>query len=132
MITRDLRNPYGILGLPFGASADEASRAFARRARGMRRRSDGAEALTQLTWALNQIQEAIKDPRTALHIYRVPADPGALEPKEQGVLNPPPECMNRTTYSSERDWAALLDAARKEAHQAVIADLAERSPLPSR
>lgn len=131
-MTRDLRNPYGVLGLPFGASADEASRAFARRARGLRRQANGTEALTQLTWALNQIQEAIKDPRTALHIYRVPADPAALEPQERGVLNPPPEGMERTTDSSDEDWAALLDAARKEAHQAVIADVAERSQLPTR
>lgn len=131
-MTRDIRNPYGILGLPFGASADEASRAFARRARGLRRQANGTEALTQLTWALNQIQEAVKDPRTALHIYRVPADPGALEPRRQGVLAPPPERMERTTEPSEQDWAALLDAARKEAHQALIADVAARSPLPSR
>jgi len=128
----DLRNPYGILGLSFGASSDEASRAFARQARGLRHQDDGTEKLTQLTWALNQIQEAIKDPGTAVHIYRVPADPSALEPTDHGLLNPPPEPMDRETESSDADWAALLDAARREAQQALVSDIAKHATLPAR
>jgi hypothetical protein len=131
-VIHDLRNPYGILGLPFGASGDQASRAFARRARGLRHQADGTEKLTQLTWALNQIQEAIKDPRTALHIYRIPADPGALESRERGVLNPPPERMDRTTGPSDDDWVALLDAARSEARRALVADVLAQASLPAR
>lgn len=128
----DLRNPYGILGLPFGASRDDASRAFARVARGLRRQSGSTERLTQLTWALNQIDEAIKNPRTALHIYRVPADPGALEPEQPGILKPPPERMARTTPDSTAEWDELLGRARLEARAAIIAEVASASTLPTR
>lgn len=132
MTIHDLRNPYGILGLPFGASRDVASKAFARKARGMRRQTGSTELLTQLTWALNQIEEAVKDPRTALHIYRVPADPGALEPDQPGLLRPPPEPMSRATPPSEADWTALLNAARLEAQRAILVEVASTSSLPPR
>jgi hypothetical protein len=128
----DLRNPYGMLGLPFGANREAASRAFARKARGLRRQPGSTEALTQLTWALNQIEEAIKDPRTALHLYRVPADPGSLDPEQPGVLKPPPVPLARTTPPSADAWAALLDTARGELRNALLVDLAERTPLPAR
>ena len=76
------RNPYVMLGVPFGSPRDVATRAFARKAKGQRRSrvSESKGELTDLTWALNQVSEAIRDPRTALDIYRVPADPNALEP----------------------------------------------------
>lgn len=128
----DLRNPYGMLGLPFGASREAASKAFARKARGLRRQAGSTQALTQLTWALNQVQEAIKDPRTALHLYRVPADPGSLDPDLPGVLKPPPERMERTTDPSDAEWAALLDMARQEAHRAVLAEVSAHVELPGR
>lgn len=128
----DTRNPYGILGLPFGAGRDAATRAFARRARGLRRQSDAGDKLTQLTWALNQIEEAIRDPHTALHIYRVPADPGSLDPDEWGVLNPAPERMGRTTGPSATDWSELVELARHEAKRALLFDLAAHAHLPQR
>jgi hypothetical protein len=131
-MAHDLRNPYGLLGLPFGAARETAARAFARKARGLRHQPGNTEVLTQLTWALNQIEEAIKDPRTALHIYRVPADPGSLDPEQPGVLQPPPVRMERTTPPSDEDWAALLDTARREAQRALLADVAATSALPNR
>jgi hypothetical protein len=131
-VTYDLRNPYGMLGLPFGAPREAASRAFARKARGLRSQAGGAAVLTELSWALNQIEEAIKDPRTALHIYRVPADPESLDPEQPGVLKPPPERMARTTDPSEADWAALLDEAGREAQRALLDEIAAHSALPGR
>lgn len=128
----DDRNPYILLGLPFGASRDVASRAFAQRARGLRRQANGTEHLTELTWALNQIQEAVKDPRTALHIYRVPADPGALEPDQPGVLRPGPIRMARTTAPSEQMWGALLASAQSEARAAIRAEVAQQATFPQR
>jgi hypothetical protein len=128
----DLRNPYGMLGLSFGASRDEASKAFARAGRGLRRQADGTEKLEQLTWALNQIEEAIRDPRLALHIYRIPADPGSLDPEQPGMLRPEPERMPRTTGPSDEAWAELLTLARQEAQRAVLVELATMSPLPDR
>jgi hypothetical protein len=131
-MAHDLRNPYGMLGLPFGAARETAARAFARKARGLRHRPGNTEVLTQLTWALNQIEEAIKDPRTALHIYRVPADPGSLDPEQPGVLQPPPVRMERATPPSDDDRAALLELARCEAQRALQADVAATSALPTR
>lgn len=128
----DTRNPYGMLGLPFGASRDAASRAFALRGRGLRRQPDSAAKLTQLTWALNQIEEAIKDPRTALHIYRVPADPGSLDPDQSGVLKPQPERMDRETGPSAADWSELVDLTRREVQRALLVDLAAHAQLPQR
>ena len=102
------RNPYVVLGVPFGASRDVATAAFARKARRLRRQPGGAEMLTDLTWALNQIEEAIDDPQTALHLFRVP---DALTSDSEGVLSPPPEPMGRTSAES----TAALKAFREEA-----------------
>jgi hypothetical protein len=86
------RNPYLILGLPFGAGREEANAAFVRRARRARRGELPGVEQTDLTWALNQIDEAVGDPRTALGTYRVPALPEAFAaPASAGLLRPPPE-----------------------------------------
>src|ERR1700727_1939597 len=70
------RNPYVILGIPFGSSRARANVAFARKARSLRRAgAAGHDALTDLTWALQQIDEAIRNPAAALELYRIPANP---------------------------------------------------------
>ena len=128
------RNPYTMLGIPFGAPRDVATRAFARKAKGQRRArvNSGGAQLTDLTWALNQVSEAIRDPRTALDVYRVPADPGALEPIGEGVLRPGAEPMPRTTASSEVEWSRLLEAAREEAVSVLHHEIASAATLPER
>lgn len=132
----DTRNPYVILGIPYGANRDVATRAFARKAKGKRRTrgsdSAGTGELTNLTWALNQISEHIRDPRTAVDVYRIPADPSALEATGTGVLRPPAELMARTTASSDAEWARLLDAARDEAVAALHEEIANTAVLPTR
>jgi hypothetical protein len=133
-MTSGTRNPYVILGIPFGATRDQAARAFARRAKGQRRAREATERLTELTWALNQVQDAIADPRTALHVYRVPADAVALEPQGDGILRPRPELMARKTHDedSRRAIGAMLDSARSEALHAVHAEAAASVQLPPR
>lgn len=128
------RNPYVMLGVPFGSPRDVATRAFARKAKGQRRArvSERKGELTDLTWALNQVAEALRDPRTALHVYRIPADPNALEPIGEGLLRPGPEAMPRTTESSGAAWARLLDAAREEAVAALHEEIAMTTALPER
>jgi hypothetical protein len=132
----DRRNPYVMLGIPYGAPKDVANRAFVRRAKGQRRRrvSDVSTStdLTNLTWALNQVSENTRDPRTALHVYRVPADPAAFEPDGEGVLRPGPELMGRTTDSSEGERVRLLEAARLEAVAALQAQISSDAVLPQR
>lgn len=130
----DPRNPYVMLGIPFGSPRDVATRAFARRAKGRRRArvSESSTQLTDLTWALNQVSEVIREPRSALGIYRVPADPAALEPIGEGVLRPGPELMPRTTGSSDAAWARLLDAAREEAVAVLHDEIASTTTFPER
>jgi hypothetical protein len=126
------RNPYVVLGVPFGASRDAASAAFARRARGLRRSPEGAKLLPELTWALNQIEEVLKAPELALEIYRVPADPSALVPSGSGILSPPPVPLPRRTHVSEHELATLQGQATDEALRAVRAEIGRRAELPPR
>ena len=131
-------NPYVMLGIPYGAPKDVANRAFARKAKGQRQRQrrvsdeSSSTGLTDLTWALNQVVENIRDSRTALHVYRVPADPSAFEPEGEGVLRPGPELMGRTTASAEGERVRLLDAARLEAVAALHAEISSGAALPHR
>src|SRR6478609_40621 len=124
-----MRNPYVTLGVPFGASGDVAAVAFARRARGLRRVPGGTELLRELTWALNQIQEVLREPGLALEIYRVPADPGALEPDQDGLLRPPPERSPRRTTATG-DWERLLESVTEEVIRAAREDVARHAVLP--
>lgn len=128
----DRRNPYVVLGVPFGASRDEASAAFARRARGLRRTPEGAKVLPNLTWALNQIDEVLKKPELALEVYRVPANSAAMMPEGSGVLNPPPVPLARRTHVSEAERSALLAQVGDEAIAGMRADIASRAQLPPR
>jgi len=90
------RNPYIILGIPFGSSREDANIAFARKARALRRLGAAGRAqMTDLTWALNQVDEGISHPEAAMEIYRIPADPDAFTVTGDGVLAPPPEILPR-------------------------------------
>jgi hypothetical protein len=128
----DSRNPYVLLGVPFGVSGDAAAGAFAKRSRGLRRAPDGVERLTELTWALNQVQAALKDPSAAVHIYRVPADPGALEPEGHGLFAPAPQPMGRQSGDSAKAREELLSYARWEALSALVDEIATSQQLPIR
>ena len=125
-----IRNPYTLLGIPFGSSRDVAAVAFASRARRLRRAPDGADRLTDLTWALNQIDEFLRDPSLALDVYRVPADPSALLPDGEGILNPPPELLERTTESGRNDHDKIRQKAGRELLRALAAEAAERTAIP--
>jgi hypothetical protein len=106
------RNPYVILGIPFGSSREEANIAFARKARQLRRLgTEGRGRMTDLTWALNQVDEGIRHPDAAMEIYRIPADPEAFTVRAAGVLAPPPETMPRHSG----DPQAALDEVRAAA-----------------
>lgn len=126
------KNPYVILGVPFGASRDQATMAFTTRAKRLRRDPDGAGALTELTWALNQITDVVKDPSLLINVYRVPADMSALEPQGDGVFSPPPERLARQTGPSERDREQLTAAAGHQALITIYQLVAGSSPLPAR
>lgn len=125
------RNPYLVLGIPFGASRDEANIAFARQGRSLRRLGDeGKERLVALTWALNQIDEAISDPDSAIDIYRIPADPFAFDPEGRGLFTPPPERLDRTTPASNADARDAIERAVIESLTWIAESLASTTPLP--
>jgi hypothetical protein len=111
------RNPYVILGIPFGASRAEANVAFARKARSLRRTvGSDTDQLTDLTWALQRIDEAIRNPSAAMELYRIPADPEAFDSAGHGVMRPPPERL-ASRYTSEDREHALAQMQREAARE---------------
>jgi hypothetical protein len=83
------RNPYLILGVPYGASRGEARRAAVRRTRELRQREDARYPTEEVNWALHQIEQVIDDPASAVEVFRVPAAPGILDaPSGQGLFHP--------------------------------------------
>ena len=96
----DRRNPYLILGLPYGSSRAEATKALARRSRAARRDPEFPFSMEDLTWALNQIEAQIDNPESSIDVFRVPADPSVLEiPSGPGLLRLPPTPIERRTKS---------------------------------
>jgi hypothetical protein len=86
----DRRNPYLILGLPYGASRGDARRAAARRTRELRQGQEELYATEDVTWALHQVEQVIDDSASAVDVFRVPAAPGILDaPLGNGLFHPP-------------------------------------------
>jgi hypothetical protein len=124
------RNPYVILGIPFGSSREQANIAFARRSRSLRRAGDaGRGKLTDLTWALNQIDEAISTPEVALEIYRIPAEQTAFE-GGPGVFSPPPEVLPARPGDRDAAFHSMHQAAAHEYLRYLTAKRAPRLGLP--
>jgi hypothetical protein len=125
------RNPYVILGIPFGASRAEANVAFAGKARSLRRSGPrGIDQLTDLTWALQQIDEAIRNPTAAMELYRIPADPEAFDAVGAGVLRPPPEQLAARPADCARALTELQQAAARQYLRYLVARRAARVRMP--
>lgn len=126
------RNPYLVLGLPFGASRDEAVRAFARRTRFLRRRGPESRARhTDLTGALHELETAPPDPAARMAPYRIPIDPRTAELTADGlfgpgVFAPPPE-----TFDEAPDTADLRRAAAFEYLRLVVRARGQRLGPPA-
>jgi hypothetical protein len=107
------RNPYVILGIPFGASRDDATRAFLRRAKSLRRLGAAGRTLhTELTAALKEIEERPEYPDAVMSPYRIPADPDVEGGLGAGVFAPPPDKLDPET---DPGAAAALHATRAAA-----------------
>jgi len=126
------RNPYVILGIPFGSSRAEANAAFAHKAKALRRSGpDGVEELTGLTWALHQIDEAISHPAAAMELYRIPADPEIFRSRGEGVLRPPAEPLPSRPGDRAAAQAELQHRAAREYLRYLVAIHGpEQQPLP--
>jgi hypothetical protein len=106
------RNPYLILGIPFSASRDDATRAFLRRTKSLRRLGAAARPLhTDLTWALKEIEERTEPAAAAMSPYRVPGDPGVE--RGTGVFDPPPEVRPAGAGAADDLDAVRADAAHE-------------------
>lgn len=109
------RNPYIMLGIPFGSSREVALAAFARKSRPLRRLGrEGTLAMTDLTWALSQVSELIKDPDANMALFRIPSDPDAFSFEGSGVLRPPPETLERRYTDADGAFRALQQRACQE------------------
>ncbi len=108
------RNPYIILGIPFGSSKAAANAAFARKAQAIKRDGGGLDQLTDLTWALQRISVAIAEPAAAMELYRIPADPEAFQADGDGVLRPPPERLPAAGGDRDAALGELRRAAARE------------------
>jgi uncharacterized RDD family membrane protein YckC len=96
------RNPYLILGLPYGVERKVAAGAYAR---ALRKVGTGEFPFSRedLNWALHQIEQEIHDPDTHLDYLRVPAVPDAYEPSGDGIVVPSIERIDRSTTSRKLD-----------------------------
>ncbi|WP_300608293.1 hypothetical protein [Trebonia sp.] len=124
------RNPYVILGIPFGASRAEANAAFARKARALSRDGADLDLMTDLTWALQRIDVSISEPATAMEIYRIPADPEAFQGEGKGVLHPPPERLAPAGGDRDAALETLRHAAAREYLRHLVTVRAARIALP--
>jgi len=120
MVREDRRNPYVILGIPFGASAAEARSGFARTTRRLRSTSGAIYGQEDLTWALHQVEQVLEHPQMAFAVYRVPADPSALGSPSEGRFNPAAHRLERRTQpATSTDWELVRRAAvaKRLAHE---------------
>lgn len=124
------RNPFVLLGIPFGASRAEANAAFAGKAQALRREGGSIDQMTDLTWALQRINVAIKDPATAMELYRIPADPEAFHAEGEGVLRPPPERLQAADGDRDAALEGLRQAAAREYLRYLVAARAAAVTLP--
>lgn len=104
MASQDRRNPYVILGVPFGASGEEARTGFARVSRRLRNEGGGPYTQVDLTWALHQVEQMITNPDLAIDVYRVPASTSATGVDHEGVFHPAPHPIPRYTTPSRDEW----------------------------
>ena len=123
------RNPYLILGIPYGTGRSGANAAFARRSRSPD--ADPAKAradLIELTWALQRIDEGSATPEAELEYYRLPADRSTGAPDVPGVFAPPPE---PGPYDEAAVAAALARLRSDAAREALWRELSRRSARTS-
>jgi hypothetical protein len=116
-MSTDRRNPYVILGIPFGSDRATAERAFSQRSRLARKGGDFPHSVDDLIWAINQVESHLDDPTTSAATYRIPVYPEALRrPTGHGLFRPPLVPLARRTPASTPDEVgAVLAEARKDA-----------------
>ncbi len=115
-MTEDTRNPYLILGLDYGATADEARTAFARCVRRIRSMADPPFDREDLAWALHELEHPEQDPARSVRYYRVPANRAHLpSPRPGDLFFPGPVRLPRRTQPATQEVIlGLADEAYRE------------------
>jgi hypothetical protein len=116
------RNPYLILGVPYGAGRDEATRAFAVASKRARREESFPYSVEDLTWALNQIKAQIENPTSDLSTFRIPADPHVLQVpslRESDAFKSKP-IERRTPPVTQQDLQDVMSLIRDELMEQII------------
>lgn len=115
----DRRNPYLILGIPYGSSRGEGRRGAARRMHELRQSQDAPYSAEDVTWALHQVEQVIDDAESAVEVFRVPAAPGILDaPSGQGLFHPPAVPLPRKS-------GPLTDQEYKEIRHRAVASVSK-------
>ncbi|MBA3361853.1 MAG: hypothetical protein H0T94_10385 [Acidimicrobiia bacterium] len=131
MSNQKRRNPYIILGIPYGAVASEARRGFAAKSRLIKREENSQYEIEDLTWALHELEQERAMDTIEIDVYRVPADPEALIVRETGLFNPLPEPLPITSGLSRLDVVDALEvAALLERYMTEVASTAVDLPDP--
>ena len=116
-MTKERRNPYLVLGLPYGSEIRDVKRAFAKRAKKVASRNVVAYTNEDLNWALFQLEQSQHDPEVDVAIYRIPANPDVFgfhtkDTPEFGLFWPKAFPIKRRTAPSDREEIEeLLDRA---------------------
>jgi len=119
-------SPWLVLGLPFGTGTAEARQAFTRRARRLRSGGPVAFTLSDLTWALHEVESQADDPWSRLDCYRVPLQPPAEQP---GLFRPEPRPGPRQSLPpAGADLDGLTRSALRRAAREVLASATATGP----
>lgn len=112
-LEKDRRNPYLVLGIPYGASKKEVRRSFAKRARQIKNEEFDAYRSEDLNWSLQQLEQAEKDPELDIENFRIPANPNLFQSEtEEGFFNPPIKPMDRKSpHLTPWETQAIIDEA---------------------
>jgi hypothetical protein len=122
----DRRNPYLMLGVPFGVSMDVVNKAFARASRSAKR-GDSPYSVEDLTWALHQVEHASRNRDSLFTYFRVPADGQPyLDSLESSLASRPVPRPRRTepgpSPESVLEAAAVQRLARRVLLSAISKD----------
>ncbi|HCK79398.1 MAG TPA: hypothetical protein DHW34_05225 [Actinobacteria bacterium] len=127
------RNPYFIVGVDYGATTAEATKAFGRAAKRLRNHDEGNAldyTIEDLTWALHQIDHMNAEPDSSVDHFRVPADPSAYRVQvTDGVLLLPVRPLDRST---DPIGASELEQIREQALDAGANWVLARQEQPLR
>lgn len=121
----DRRNPYLVLGVPYGASKDEARSAAARRSKDLRRNPGTRYSIEDVTWALHYVEQVAEDPSSAVTVFRVPAAPGILDaPGSDGLFRAPVLPLpRRSSALSDEEFQRIRSDAIHDVTRLVVRTL---------